>query len=90
MNLADFYKKLKKTDTFWGQKDWQGLIDLIMASKEYPSSKLSYVDLALKGKIHFFQEQLDKSKSVTADTSAMEMQKQKLQALSRELQEVNP
>ena len=90
MKLAPFYDKLKKMDKYWGQADWQGLIDLIMASNENPSSKISYIHLALKGKIHYLQEQLNMSTSKNNDTEAMEKHKQKLQALCRELQTVTP
>lgn len=89
--LNDYYTQYLKSQRYWGQADWQRLIDMIMTSTEPASAKLSYVLLTLKGKIYFLQEQLNMSKESNADTNAMEKMKQELQRRVRELRKVeNP
>lgn len=82
--LTEFYNTLKRKDMYWGQEDWQGLIDCCMSTDKMASTKLSYLRLAVRGKLHFLQEELNRQTSEDVESRIMKAKMMKLMKILNE------
>ena len=76
--LVNHYEGMKRSTRYWGQEDWQKLVDAAMYQPVIWSTKAQYVLLILGGKLYELQSHLNASTNVNADSIAMEKNKQLL------------